>query len=56
MLDHAEFYTLEEVAGRFRVSRRRFQDLIRQFPYYRLLGRRKLFTEDDINRLYEALP
>jgi len=49
-------YTLEEVAERFRVSRRTLQDFLRAYPYYRKLGRRKLFTEADIVRLYEALP
>src|ERR1035437_2638974 len=48
--------TMDEVAARFRVSRRSFQLFIRQYPYYRTLGRRKLFTEADIARLYEALP
>src|ERR1700719_4345480 len=51
-----ELYTLEEVAARFRVSRRTLQDFLREHPYYRVLGRRKLFTETDIQRLYEALP
>src|SRR3954463_1952402 len=49
-------YTIEEVAARFRVSRRSFQAHIRQNPFYRVLGRKKLFTEADIARLYEALP
>lgn len=48
--------TLDEVAGHFRVSRRTFQAHIRRYPFYRTLGRRKLFTEADIARLYEALP
>src|SRR5262249_57779243 len=51
-----EFFTLDEVAERFRVSRRTLQDFLRDHPYYRNLGRRKLFTEADITRLYEALP
>jgi excisionase family DNA binding protein len=51
-----ELFTIEEVAARFRVSRRTLQAHIRRFPFYRLLGRRKLFTEADIARLYEALP
>ncbi len=51
-----KFYTLDEVAQLFRVSRRTLQDFLRLHPYYRRLGRRKLFTEDDITRLYEALP
>lgn len=49
-------YTFEEVATYFRVSRRTMQEFIRSFPFYRTLGRRKLFTETDIVRLYEALP
>src|SRR5215475_14649668 len=51
-----QLFTLEEVAERFRVSRRTLQDYIRRHPYYRTLGRRKLFTEADITRLYEAMP
>ena len=51
-----EFFTIDEVAAHFRVSRRKLQEHIRRFPYFRLFGRRKLFTETDIVRLYEALP
>jgi hypothetical protein len=51
-----KLFTVEEVAARFRVSRRSFQSFIRQYPYYRTFGRRKLFTEADIAHLYEALP
>ena len=47
---------MEEVAELFRVSRRTLQAHLRHHPYYRTLGRRKLFTEMDIARLYEALP
>src|SRR4051812_45184364 len=50
------FYTIDEVAQRFRVSRRTMQDLVRLYPFYRLAGRRKLFSEADIGKLYEALP
>jgi hypothetical protein len=49
-------FTIDEVAARFRVSRRTLQAHVRQYPYYRVLGRRKLFTEADISRLYETLP
>ena len=49
-------HRLEEVAERFRVSRRTMQEVVRAHPYYRVIGRRKLFTEADIARLYEALP
>src|ERR1035437_7761365 len=52
----SEFYTVDEVTARFRVSRRTLQAHLRQHPYYRTLGRRKLFTEPDIARLFEALP
>src|SRR5450759_2361322 len=51
-----KLFTMEEVAERFRVSRRTLQAHLRQHPYYRTLGRRKLFTEPEIARLYEALP
>lgn len=47
--------TLEEAAAHFRVSRRFFQDFIASHPFYRVLGRRKLFFSDDIHRLTEAL-
>jgi hypothetical protein len=49
------FYTMEEVAERFRVSRRTMQDFIKDYPYYRVLGRRKLFTDQDILALAEKL-
>jgi len=55
-LHFPRFYTIEEVARLFRVSRRTLQGYLRQHPYYRILGRRKLFTEADITRLYESLP
>ena len=47
--------TLDEVAKKFRVSRRTMQEYIKLHPYYRVLGRRKLFGEADISRLFEAL-
>jgi hypothetical protein len=49
-------YTSEEVAEQFRVSRRTLENFLRHHPYFRRLGRRKLFTEADVARLYEALP
>ena len=48
--------TMVQCAERLHVSRRTLQDLIREYPFYRLAGRRKLFTEDDFHRLLEALP
>src|SRR5262249_60022461 len=50
------FLTLDEAAAKLRKSRRWLQSFLRRHPYYRLAGRTKLFTEADINRLYEALP
>jgi excisionase family DNA binding protein len=49
------FYTLDEVAERFRVSRRTMQGFVKEHPYYRVIGRRKLFTEEDILALAEKL-
>lgn len=48
-------YTLDEVAKRFRISRRKMQDVLRDFPFYTTLGRKKLFSEEDVQRLYGAL-
>src|SRR5438270_7842947 len=48
-------HTLDEAAARFRVSRRVFQDFVKEHPFYRVLGRRKLFTDADLSRLYEML-
>jgi excisionase family DNA binding protein len=50
-----ELLTLDEVAARFRVSRRTMQEHVKRYPFYRTLGRRKLFTEADVNHLYEVL-
>jgi hypothetical protein len=49
-------HTMDEVAGKLRKSRRWLQEFLHDHPYYRLAGRTKLFTEEDINRLIEALP
>src|SRR3546814_729538 len=49
-------YTMEEVAAHLKVSRRVLQDLIKEFPYYRRAGRRKLFTAEDINEIVRRLP
>jgi hypothetical protein len=56
-------YTIEEVAGRLRKSRRWLQDFLRSTPrdhngigFYHLAGRTKLFTEGDIARIVECLP
>lgn len=47
--------TLDEAAAHFRVKRRFFQDVIAKFPFYRTLGRRKLFFPDDIERITDSL-
>lgn len=47
--------TLDEAAAFFRVSRRCFQDFLRDHPFYRTLGRRKLIFPEDLARLKEAL-
>src|SRR5215831_20536395 len=49
-------YTMDEAAVEMRVSRRWLQDFIQQYPYYRLAGRKKLFTPEHIARLIEAMP
>jgi hypothetical protein len=50
-----ELFTLDEVAATFRVSPRKMREHVRLHPFYRILGRRKLFTRSDIKALYEAL-
>src|ERR1700730_18013748 len=47
--------TLDEVATMFRVSTRTMKRHVRQYPFCRVLGGRKLFTRADIKALYEAL-
>jgi len=51
----ARLYTIEEVATHFRVSRRTLQNHLRNHPYYRQFGRRKLFSEGDIAKLSRAM-
>jgi len=51
-----KLYTMEEVAEHLHVSRRKLQDLIRDYPFYRCAGRRKLFTPHDLSQLIQALP
>jgi len=50
-----KFYTLAEVAAIFRVSKRVFAQFIADKPFYRTIGRAKLFTDQDIAQLYEAM-
>src|SRR5262245_43130408 len=47
---------MDEVAAKLRISRRFLQTMIRSHPYYRLAGRKKLFTDEDVSRLIEAMP
>jgi hypothetical protein len=50
-----ELFTLDEVAATFRVSPRTMREHVKRYPFYRLLGGRKLFTRSDIKALYEAM-
>lgn len=52
----ATLHTLKEVAERLRVSRRWLREFIRIHPYYRKADGKKVFTDEDIARLIEALP
>jgi hypothetical protein len=45
-----KLYTLTETAAIFRVSKQVFAE-----PFYRTIGRAKLFTDQDIAQLYEAM-
>lgn len=51
-----QFYSMDQVAERLHKSRRWLQDYLKEHPHYRLAGRTKLFTEEHIAALYEALP
>jgi hypothetical protein len=51
-----ELYTMEETAEQLRVSRRWLQDFIKEHPFYRMAGRKKLFTANDIRDLHQAMP
>src|SRR5262245_39648860 len=50
-----ELFTLKEVAQKFRVSERTLREFLKEYPFYRKLRGRRLFTHSDINQLYEAL-
>ncbi len=50
-----KLYTLAETAAIFRVSKRVFAGFIADMPFYRTIGRAKLFTDQDIAQLYEAM-
>lgn len=48
-------FTMDEAAAQLRVSRRTMQDIIRQHAFYRIVGRRKMFTASDLNAIVNAL-
>ena len=48
-------YTMEEAAAFMKVSRRKMQDLVKTYPFYALNGNRKLFSQAQIEQLYEAM-
>ena len=49
-------YTLEEVAERLRISRRKLQDFLRGKPHlYAISGRRKLFSAHDVTSIWETM-
>jgi hypothetical protein len=50
-----KLYTLAETAAIFRVSKRVFAGFIADKPFYRTIGRAKLFTDRDIAQLYEVM-
>ncbi len=56
MAEADEIMTMERVAERLHVCRKTLQRIIQDHPYYRQVGRRKIFTEADFQRLVEALP
>jgi hypothetical protein len=50
-----KLYTMDEAASIFRVKKRVFAEFIADKPFYRVIGRAKLFTDQDIVQLYEAM-
>src|SRR3990167_9822046 len=52
-LDHN--FTMDEVAGWLRVSRRQLQELVKRHPFFYGNGNRKLFSEDDLLSLRTAM-
>jgi hypothetical protein len=49
-------FTLTEVAERLHKSTRWMQYFLRENPFGRMAGRTRLFTEEDISAIIEALP
>ena len=56
MAEPIELYTMDEAAAHLRVSRRVLQDVIKAHPFYRVIGRKKLFTALDLNEIIRRLP
>ena len=48
-------YTMDEAAKKLRISRRFLQDIIKDHPYYKAFGSKKLFTDEDVSRIIEAM-
>ena len=49
-------YIMDEAAEMLRIKRRRLQMLLHEYPFYRMIGRRKVFTSGDLKKIIEALP
>jgi hypothetical protein len=48
-------FTLKEAADELRISLRRFQDIVKRYPFYYPNGNRKLFTEENLASIRSAL-
>lgn len=47
--------TIQDVCARFHKGRTWMEAFLKDHPYYRLAGRKKLFTEADITHLWESM-
>ena len=50
-----KLFTIIEAAAKLRISRRNLQDLLHRAPHYALNGNRKLFSEEHIAKLFDAM-
>lgn len=48
-------FTLKEAADELRISVRRLQDIAKRHPFYYPNGNRKLFTEENLSSIRNAL-
>ena len=48
-------YTLAEAAAELRVSLRSMSNIVARHPHYYAVGNRKLFTEEDIQKIIAGL-